>query len=110
VYVTTATVVLLLLQVPPEGELLSEEDPPTHKLAVPVIDVGLGLTLTVTVVEVEQPFDVATTLYTFAPVAVGVMVFVLHGVQPKPAAPDTPDQVITETVGVTFAVNVLNRP
>ena len=54
-----ATVVVLLIQVPPPGEELNVEVVPGQIVLVPVIVVGIGLTVKVTV-EITVPHDRVT--------------------------------------------------
>ena len=52
---TVAVPVLLLLQVPPDVELVRVDVAPAQNTSVPPIAAGLGFT--VAIVEVEQPVD-----------------------------------------------------
>ncbi len=59
-----ATLVALLLQVPPAGLLLNELVLPAHTVVDPAIEVGVGLTVIVTVELFVHPFEpVPTTVY-----------------------------------------------
>ena len=80
VFVTCATVVLLLVHVPPVAVLLSVVLAPWHRVVVPVIEITF---VTVTVVVVTQPADEVNVIGD-VPVAI----------------PDTtpPDSVIVATV------------
>jgi hypothetical protein len=94
----------LLVHTPPPVALLSELVPPIHALSVPVIAAGTGFTFTVTPLVREQPLAVAVTLYTLAPVAVGVIVGFAHDEQDSPVAPDMPVQA---KVGDGVPVNLI---
>jgi hypothetical protein len=85
-----AIVVFELVHVPPPVALLSVLLPLRQALIVPVIAAGVGFTDTVTPLVDVHPFDVATTLYTFDPVALGVIVGLVQVVHDKPSAPDMP--------------------
>lgn len=91
---TVAILVLELLQVPLPVASARVLLPPAHTLSVPVIAAGDGFTFSVAPEVEVQPFDpVAVTLYTLAPVAVGVIVVVAHEVQDSPVAPEIPAHV-----------------
>jgi hypothetical protein len=83
---TVATVMLLLLHVPPDVILLSVVAAPAQMAIVPVIAATDGFTETVTVPVPVHP-AVTATVYTLTPVDVGVMPVVPQVVHANPDGP-----------------------
>jgi hypothetical protein len=84
---TVATATLPLVHAPPDVALLKEVVRPVHVVSVPDIAVGGGVTFTVTVEGTPQPHAVVVRLYTYVPVAVGVIVVEAQVAQEMPTGP-----------------------
>ena len=85
-----ATLPDTLLHTPLPVASVSVVPPPVQPLSVPPIAAGDGLTDMLTPLVVVQLLAVTLTLYTFVPLAVGVMVGDAQAAQERPVAPDMP--------------------